>query len=158
MQVQRTNVFLFYWRFQNRKKVANSLDSRDGVRLVELGLGERAGGDDLLFWLDDGNVVGERSLGSVLALRIPRQHNLDPERRIKAKVSVMHWNRHQNSSTAWWSTLVTHATTTSMSHADTFFCVRVSLESSMLLNLKSLIVFFAIRILEHEPSVVKIEF
>ena len=57
---------------------------------MELGLGERAGGDDLLFWLDDGNVVGERSLGSVLALRIPRQHNLDPERRIKAKVSVMH--------------------------------------------------------------------
>ena len=56
------------------------LDARDGVWLLKLGLGEGAGGQDLILRLDDGHVVGEGPLGSDLALRVPRQHNLDPIR------------------------------------------------------------------------------
>ena len=66
--------------FKTERRWRRQLDARDGVWLLKLGLGEGAGGQDLILRLDDGHVVGERPLGSNLALRVPRQHNLDPIR------------------------------------------------------------------------------
>ena len=44
---------------------------------LQLGLGEWAGGQHLLLGLDDGDVVGQRLLGTHLAVGVPRKHDLD---------------------------------------------------------------------------------
>ena len=51
----------------------------DGVGLLHLGLGEGAGGQDLVLGLHDGDVVGQGLLGAHLAVGVPREHDLDLE-------------------------------------------------------------------------------
>jgi len=47
------------------------------IGLHGLGLGVRTGRKSILLGFNDLDIIGQRFLGSHLACRIPRQHNLD---------------------------------------------------------------------------------